>query len=276
MPKGGLHHVHSSAAASVDDLIRLTYDERAYFSSSEKLFKVFPKHLKVGKGFVQCVQLREQDPGFDDDIRRLILLSKEEADQDTMAIWKPFGHKFSIVGELTRFSGFFEVLARASFLTCIRQKVYVVEWRHSPGRLFDEDRKPVPVLEELEILQRVVDEVKCTCPHFEFRLIFTGLKPLGNRSVQQTFSQLEEVHRSNYSNLKNLVAGLDLAGEEEYSKPLNYFSKPVVQYLDKCLEEGHEVGCYFHCGETHNRHSSNIADALLMGTRRIGHGFQLA
>lgn len=33
--------------------------------------------------------------------------------------------------------------------------------------------------------------------------------------------------------------------------------------------------CYFHCGETNKKDSHNIQDALILGTKRIGHGLQI-
>ena len=42
MPKGGLHHLHTSAAPSVDSYIKLTYNDAAYFNEREKIFKVAP------------------------------------------------------------------------------------------------------------------------------------------------------------------------------------------------------------------------------------------
>ncbi len=33
--------------------------------------------------------------------------------------------------------------------------------------------------------------------------------------------------------------------------------------------------CFFHCGETHDRDNQNVYDAVLLGTKRLGHGFQL-
>jgi len=42
MPKGGLHHLHTTAAPSVDFYIQLTYNDFVYFNEREKLFKVAP------------------------------------------------------------------------------------------------------------------------------------------------------------------------------------------------------------------------------------------
>ena len=42
MPKGGLHHVHTTAAPAVDLYIKLTYNDFVYFNEREKLFKVAP------------------------------------------------------------------------------------------------------------------------------------------------------------------------------------------------------------------------------------------
>jgi hypothetical protein len=58
MPKGGIHHIHTTAANSADSYMKLTYDERVYYSERFRLFKVYPKHLDVEDGYLQCTQLR--------------------------------------------------------------------------------------------------------------------------------------------------------------------------------------------------------------------------
>ena len=42
MPKGGLHHIHTTAAPSVDFYVKLTYNDSVYFNERENLFKVAP------------------------------------------------------------------------------------------------------------------------------------------------------------------------------------------------------------------------------------------
>lgn len=44
MPKGAIHHIHTTAANPIDAYLKLTYDDRVYYNNREKLFKVYPKH----------------------------------------------------------------------------------------------------------------------------------------------------------------------------------------------------------------------------------------
>jgi hypothetical protein len=57
MPKGALHHLHTSAAPSVDMYVKLTYEEYVYFNERERLFKVAPNGLEED-GFIKCVDMR--------------------------------------------------------------------------------------------------------------------------------------------------------------------------------------------------------------------------
>jgi hypothetical protein len=49
--------------------------------------------------------------------------------------------------------------------------------------LFDDDRKPISLEEELNIIQEQVDKVKEIVPHFELKLIITGLKIVGKPHI---------------------------------------------------------------------------------------------
>ena len=80
MPKGALHHVHTSAAPHVDVYIELTYDPVTYYNEREGLFKVFPDHEKED-GFEPCNTLRQWYPTpeeYDERLRQQILLIRDE------------------------------------------------------------------------------------------------------------------------------------------------------------------------------------------------------
>ena len=123
MPKGAIHHIHTTAANPIDAYLKLTYDDRVYYNNREKLFKVYPKHQGVLDGYVQCTQLRSfySSPAeFDAMVEDEILLGpKESANMESHAIWKHFQQKFSKVGELGKFIPYFKYLTKTALERCI-------------------------------------------------------------------------------------------------------------------------------------------------------------
>lgn len=73
-------------------------------------------------------------------------------------------------------------------------------------------------------------------------------------------------------------AGFDLVGEESKGRPLKDFTKQFLEFSKLCKEKRVEIPFLFHCGETLDIGSEtdgNLVDALLLGSKRIGHGFAL-
>lgn len=58
MPKGGLHHVHTTAAPHVSVYLELTYEPEVYYNEREGMFKVFLDHYGKEDGFVRCNEMR--------------------------------------------------------------------------------------------------------------------------------------------------------------------------------------------------------------------------
>ena len=54
---------------------------------------------------------------------------------------------------------------------------------------------------------------------------------------------------------------------------------PIDDFLDQIVAFKMRVGdryqFYFHAGESYSRKNAELADAILLGTKRIGHGFNL-
>lgn len=123
MPKGALHHIHTTAANTIDSYVELTYDDRVYFNARDGLFKVYPKHQNVANGYIPTKTLREfatNRENVDKELREKILLMPQEAnDLESHDIWKGFQHKFTMVGELGKFVPFFKQLTRKALQSCI-------------------------------------------------------------------------------------------------------------------------------------------------------------
>ncbi|RDA85481.1 hypothetical protein CP532_0013 [Ophiocordyceps camponoti-leonardi (nom. inval.)] len=74
------------------------------------------------------------------------------------------------------------------------------------------------------------------------------------------------------------IAGFDLVGEESKGKPLKCFIGELLAFREKCEAQGVDIPFLFHCGETlemGTETDENLVDALLLGAKRIGHGFAL-
>ncbi|KAF7561568.1 hypothetical protein G7046_g2566 [Stylonectria norvegica] len=75
------------------------------------------------------------------------------------------------------------------------------------------------------------------------------------------------------------IAGFDLVGEEAKGRPIKDFIPELLGFQNMCRAEKQEIPFLFHCGETLDMGTDtdgNLVDALLLNSKRIGHGFALA
>ncbi|RBR23281.1 uncharacterized protein FIESC28_03864 [Fusarium coffeatum] len=75
------------------------------------------------------------------------------------------------------------------------------------------------------------------------------------------------------------IAGFDLVGEESKGRPIRDFIPELLKFQDNCANDGVDIPFLFHCGETLDMGTDtdgNLVDALLLKSKRIGHGFALA
>lgn len=76
----------------------------------------------------------------------------------------------------------------------------------------------------------------------------------------------------------HLIAGYDLVGQEDMGAPLKDLSPLLLYFRQRCTVENLTIPFFFHAGEClgdGDATDENLFDAILLGTRRIGHGFSL-
>ncbi|KUI74389.1 Adenosine deaminase CECR1-A [Cytospora mali] len=78
----------------------------------------------------------------------------------------------------------------------------------------------------------------------------------------------------------HLLAGYDLVGQEDLGRPLADVLPELFWFRKQLADEGmaESMPFFFHAGETlgdGTATDNNLFDAVLLGTRRIGHGFSL-
>lgn len=74
-------------------------------------------------------------------------------------------------------------------------------------------------------------------------------------------------------------AGFDLVGHEEMGNELRHFVPEFLAFRKKCKAQNLDIPFLFHCGETlevGDRVDGNLFDAVLLNSKRIGHGYAIA
>ena len=82
-------------------------------------------------------------------------------------------------------------------------------------------------------------------------------------------------HRREELEFVFVLAGFDLVGPEDTTKPLIDYLVPLLRFKDRQKELGLDIPFIFHAGETLGDGTAaddNLYDAILLGTKRIGHG----
>ncbi|GAO13340.1 uncharacterized protein UV8b_00681 [Ustilaginoidea virens] len=106
------------------------------------------------------------------------------------------------------------------------------------------------------------------------KIIYTTPRSLSTEDVGQSLEECMQFKKE----WPQWIAGYDLAGQESKGRPLKDFVPEFLEFKKKCAAEGVDIPFLFHCGETLDMGTDvdgNLVDALLLGAKRIGHGYAL-
>lgn len=84
------------------------------------------------------------------------------------------------------------------------------------------------------------------------------------------------VHAPEHRPVIDFPTGFDLVGNENKLVPLINYLQPLLNFRERQKEEGVDIPFIFHAGETlgdGTEADMNVYDAILLGTKRIGHGY---
>ena len=130
------------------------------------------------------MRLREADPDFDKKMYQRMLMSEEQTQGlESRDIWQYFYPKFDLVWDLMNFKPFFVKLLKETLAGCLAQNLDIVEFRHTPGCVYDENEALISVTDEIGLMQAAVDEMKQAHPTLEVAIILQGLKAQGQAAV---------------------------------------------------------------------------------------------
>lgn len=106
------------------------------------------------------------------------------------------------------------------------------------------------------------------------RIIWTGLRALSPEIVKDNMQGCITAKLAH----PEVIAGYDLVGQEDSGRSLLSHLPELYWFKNECQRLGVDIPFFFHAGETLGDGTpadENLYDAILLGTKRIGHGFSL-
>ncbi|KAF9246421.1 Metallo-dependent hydrolase [Melanogaster broomeanus] len=302
MPKGALLHVHHYATVEAGFLLKLALEQPAIHIRCPNVIdmltiaETLPEIRPISEEqytdsccitdttyspntWVQIQKARETfDPalggpeGFDKWIISTFVINPGEAygTHNTSAkIWSKFQSTFAITDPIIRYMPIQEAYLRQFIMSSIADGILYIESRYNfiiDYLIAKDGETKLPIRELFVSVHR----------------LFAGLKIIYNVSRTITCEQLHvELKRciEFKREFPHLIAGFDLVGQEDINTPLIDYAEPFLRFIEYQKQEGIEIPFLFHAGETLGDGTTadmNLYDAILLGTKRIGHGFSLA
>eukprot|EP01064_Diplonema_japonicum_P038091 TRINITY_DN911_c11_g1_i1.p1 TRINITY_DN911_c11_g1~~TRINITY_DN911_c11_g1_i1.p1 ORF type:complete len:524 (+),score=123.21 TRINITY_DN911_c11_g1_i1:56-1573(+) len=283
MPKAVILHVHWSSTVSIEWLLKngthrpgcyiywpaVKPANSTYFVGQGSFYST---PSEAPEGWVAAESLRASIPDFDN-----VLLTQywdvyynDTSINERVDPWGPFQNYFTLTGGVLMYKPVFEAYMRETISVAVRDwKVNFLELRalgYNSG-VYDFTKKYTS-LETTNIMIAVSNAMKTTLPgYLGMNAIWSEYRQNSASVIQASLEQA--VFVKNNCDDKDFVIGWDLVGQEDKGHPLRYFLPQLLNYSGR-------IDYYFHAGETdligNGTTAENIDDAVLLGSKRIGHG----
>jgi adenosine deaminase CECR1 len=257
LPKGGILHVHGFLMGDFRWLVKqATYLPNCYIyvGENEKLAKgklqIFQEH--PGDGWRLVSELRQAADDveeFDEELYQSVTLGEEDLAQPD--IWVEFTNCFR------RFTGMFsdEIwngYLRKTLRSLIEENVQYVETRGSGG-------------------QNVIEEIQRDHPEFKVKYIFYSHRSASREGIAQSLNRALALRAAD----SDRFIGFDLVEEEDKTHTNLYFINEFLEARHKAEDQSITLPLYLHSGESNWAENENVLDAVLLDSKRIGHGIAL-
>ncbi|KAI6832836.1 Metallo-dependent hydrolase [Hortaea werneckii] len=196
------------------------------------------------------------------------------------AIWRKFMACFPLLASLQRYEPIFRRFIRNMLKQLHEDGVKWVDVRSVFLAPYTKKGAEKPDEDFEGMLAAMQEEIDAYCDSEEgkgfwgARLIWTTVRAFSHKQIVQ---DMKECIRLKVL-FPDLIAGYDLVGQEDAGRCLAELTPLLFWFKKRCAEEGVDIPFFFHAGETlgdGDEVDENLFDAVLLGTRRIGHGFSL-
>ncbi|XP_044739803.1 adenosine deaminase 2-like [Chrysoperla carnea] len=276
MPKGALLRSHIIGMVSTAFLMDLTYMDNLFicFTNYSKAirfkFAINPPNSTVECGHWDLLNDLRLTWDYNDILwlnakieSSFTLIVNKLKNLDVNAVWKNFQ---SICATLNGFLGYRPLLEKylyQVFEECINDKILHLEFSGTLPETYELDGKLYSELEIVGIYQTVAKLFQSKNPDFSVKFIYAPNRFVNGSTFDQYLKTVKSLHKYN----PDFMSGFDLVGQEDLGVDL-------LEFADK-LSQLKYVNFYFQAGETNwnGMTDLNLFDAVLLGAKRIGHGY---
>ncbi|KFA64932.1 hypothetical protein S40285_03851 [Stachybotrys chlorohalonatus IBT 40285] len=310
MPKGALLHAHLDAMVDFDSILQNLMDSPGMHMSSDRSldssdalenamlnFRYRAKDRTNGSlwqsdyepgTFLKLTKAADEfpdggRPAFLKWLKSRCVLSATDSHEQhhgVNAIWAKFSKCFTVVATMIHYEPIFRAFLRRLMSLLMDDGVRWVELRFVWPLDYCRDKREDPEENYDHMFQVIEEELKAfkATPEGEgfwgVRTIWTSLRSWSTRPIIESMDHCISTKMA----YPHLIAGYDLVGPEDLGRPLSDLLPELFWFRKQCAQEGVNIPFFFHAGETlgdGTSTDSNLFDAILLGTRRIGHAYSL-
>lgn len=196
------------------------------------------------------------------------------------AVWRKFQSTFPVVEQLLFYEPIFRRGMQKMLTELAKDGIMYVDFRMAFLFKFFSAGKSKPEQGYSKFFQvwgEEIEKFKKTEAGKNFkgcRMIWTIIRVFDNRMIAESMKECILVKKK----FPHLIAGFDCVGQEDNGRTLADLTPLLFWFKKKCAEAGVDIPFFFHAGECLGDGDStdnNLFDAILLGTRRIGHGYSL-
>lgn len=279
MPKGGVLHLHTTLMMDAEYIVQLTYEDHLYACFENGWIGwMFSRTVPNNEcsntwKLIRDVRQAEGAEVVDNMIMKhfsMYTLDENFLNADVNSLWNTFHHVHKSTKSLLLYRPIFEKFLYDGFTKFFNDGVLFLELRYGVTALYELNGIKHDVLYTIKCMKRVVQRFKKGHPDFIGIKLIPTIRRNANVDDVDYALNLSLSIKKHYP---DIFAGFDLVDQEDLGKPL-------IDYVPRLLKanEDSNLSYFFHAGETNwfgSTADENIVDAILLGTKRIGHANSL-
>ncbi|CAM1505731.1 Fc.00g113680.m01.CDS01 [Cosmosporella sp. VM-42] len=246
-----------------------------------------PRQTMRFMDFLRCFPQKYSRATADDWLLNKLMFHEQEAHnhlQTAAGAWEKFNGRTKMMKGLFNYETAYRKYTRLCLEDFMSDNIQYAEIRPNfmtSNQLYHDDG--TGPIDNWGIMNIIIDEVErfqaeMTRHHRFFgglKVIYCTPRSFPNHDVKVALDECIEFKKR----WPQWIAGFDLVGEEGKGRPIKDFIPELLEFQKMCRAANLEIPFLFHCGETLDMGTDtdgNLVDALLLNSRRIGHGFALS